>query len=138
MIYSLKELFQNNDSNNIKHFIKDQIIDLFYNKSIKNNITIPEFSNIICENNIYIDIDEKFVLNGLINYYIKTSIIGTNNCFVENLLYKNIHTKNNLIEFCIEKNKDCCKIQILCNKEEENDYNKYNFTYEKIQMFMNV
>ena len=104
MIYSLKEIFKNNDSDSLKHFIKDQIINMFYNKKIKNNISLSDFSKTICENNFYIDIDEKFVLFGIINYYVKKSIIGTNDCFIETLLYKNNETKKNLLEFCIENN----------------------------------
>ena len=138
MIYSLEEIFKNNNSNSLKHFIKDQIINMFYKNKINNNITLSEFTKTINENNFYVDINEKFVLNGLINYYNKKSIIGTNDCFIETLLYNNIETKDNLLKFCIENNTESCKIQIICNKEEEKYYNDYNFIYEKIQMFMNV
>lgn len=130
MIYNINNIFNDVDSSlSFKHYIKDQIVELI----CKDNKTkFIHFENYIKNNIIFLDINEKMNIVGLIisNYRVdlfnKTIftithhlIINGNNQIRDNLLYK----MNNYIE----KNYDNYEILLISNEKNINYYEENNF-----------
>ena len=133
MIYSLKDIFIKNNSESVKHFVKDQMIHMYTKENSINHISLSTFSNIILENNFYIKIDQTFNVYGIINYYIKKNLIGKDECYIEQIITKNEEIKKELLEFCIQDIKKKCNQVILMSKIENIElYKKFDFQQENI------
>ena len=133
MIYSLKDIFIKNNSESVKHFVKDQMIHMYTKQNDISHISLSIFSNIILENNFYIKIDQKFNVYGIINYYIKKNLIGKDECYIEQIITKNEETKKELLEFCIHDIKvNCSQIILMCKIEDIELYKIFDFQQENI------
>ena len=131
MIYSLKDIFIKNNSESLKHFVKDQMIHMYTKENNINHITLSSFSNIILENNFYIKIDQKFNVYGIINYYIKQNLLGKDECYIEQIIAKNQEIKKELLEFCIHAiKKKCYQVIVMCNIQDIELYKKFDFQQE--------
>ena len=133
MIYSLKDIFIKNNSESVKHFVKDQMIHMYTKQNDISHISLSIFSNIILENNFYIKIDQKFNVFGIINYYIKQNLLGKDECYIEQIIAKNQEIKKELLEFCIHDIKvNCSQIILMCKIEDIELYKIFDFQQENI------
>ena len=129
MIYNILDLIVNIESSeSYKHYIKDQLLNLLYDDNNVTNFNMNYFKSFINNNIIYVNLDDKLKITGIIiaNYYKslknKTIITIHNHISINNdetikkslldLLITYIKDKFDSFEICIntnEKNKDYYK-----------------------------
>ena len=142
MIYLLKDIISNNNSNSFFYYIKDQLIALYSQLSICDKIEDNKLLEIIRTNSIYVYINSEFKIYGIITLLFENKIIhnGGMVCHIEDLVvdkqYRNQNIGRILVNHAIHeaKKKGCYKIILNCNNEVKNFYLKCGFEEKNLQM----
>tara|TARA_B110000467_G_C18308470_1_gene476308 strand:+ start:378 stop:818 length:441 start_codon:yes stop_codon:yes gene_type:complete len=144
MIRELKELIQENPGYAFESNIKVQMIHLYKQLSISEDIPHNEFLKIILNNHIFIDVDEEFHIIGTITVLLEQKILrgGSHVAHIEDLVVDANSRKRgigkNLVHHAIEfaKNKECYKIILNCTMDIFPFYEICGFNRKNVEMSM--
>ena len=141
MIYLLKDIIIKNQSPSFIKFIKDQLIELYSQLSDCTHLSNEDFLEIIRLNQIYVYINEKFQIYGVITLLFEKKIIHNGGlvCHIEDLVVDKKYRKQNIGRLLVNHainiaKKDCYKIILNCNDKVKNFYIKNGFEEKNIQM----
>lgn len=143
MIITLKELvvkFQK--SNEAYQYIKEQLISLYNQLSTCTNIKDNDFLDFVNRNNVFIEINEKTEILGVITALYEQKMIHNGGivCHIEDLVVRkeerNKGIGKSLIEHVITdaENKGCYKVILDCTIDMKSFYEKCNFEQKNVQM----
>lgn len=144
MIYLLRELIKKNNNNSFITYIKEQLILLYSQLSLCNNIKTDEFLKIITTTNIYVYMDMEYNIYGVMTLLFEKKIIHDCGivCHIEDVVvdkkYRNKQIGSILIKYAIEKAKEkkCYKIILDCNDNVKPFYINNGFEEKNKQMAM--
>ena len=133
MIYNILDLIANVESSeSYKHFIKDQLLKLLYGDNNITNFNMNYFKNFIYNNIIYVDLNDKLEITGIIlaNYYksLKNKKIITihNHISINNDKIIKKSLLDTLISY-IKTNFDSFELYIRTNEKNKDYYKTNNF-----------
>ena len=144
MIYLLREVIKNNNNNSFITYIKEQLIVLYSQLSLCNNIKTNDFLKIIGTTNIYVYMDMDYNIYGVMTLLFEKKIIHDCGivCHIEDVVvgkqYRNKQIGSILIKYAIEKAKEkkCYKIILDCNDSVKPFYINNGFEEKNKQMAM--
>lgn len=142
MIVLLRSLFENKSNIMTIEYVKNQLIQLYSQLSVCNEIPINIFLFIAQTQPIYVEVDEKCNIYGAITIIIEQKMIhdGGYVCHIEDVVvdkkYRNRELGKKLVNFAINhaKDKGCYKIILNCNERVEPFYNKLGFQSKNKEM----
>lgn len=142
MIILLRNLFEEKSSMMEIDYIKQQLIDLYKQLTTCEMISNKLFLKIITNQPIYVDIDEKMKIRGVVTILIERKIIhnGGYVCHIEDLVVDHDSRGKNvgsmLMKYAIQhaKNNDCYKVILDCDTNVKGFYETLGFESKNIQM----
>ena len=142
MIVLLRSLFENKSNIMTIEYVKNQLLQLYSQLSVCNEIPINTFLFIAQTQPIYIEVDEKYNIYGAITIIIEQKMLhdGGYVCHIEDVVvdkkYRNRELGKKLVNFAINhaKDKGCYKIILNCNEHVEPFYNKLGFQSKNKEM----
>ena len=130
MIYNINDLFNDVETSlSFKHYIKDQIVELI----CKNNKTkFNYFENYIKNNIIFLDINDKMNIVGLIISSYRVDLFNKNLFTITHhlIINGNSEIRDNLLDKMnnyIKKNYNNYEIFLITNEKKLNYYEENNF-----------
>jgi GNAT superfamily N-acetyltransferase len=143
MIIALKELLsQKQITQEILEYIKEQLFSIYNELSPCSLVSHSVFLEFVNRTNVYIMIDERFTIIGVITALYERKLIHNGGivCHVEDFVikeeYRNLGYGKELLQHVITdaKTKKCYKIILDCNEEMRTYYEQMGFSRKNIQM----
>ena len=144
MIEELKNIIDSNKTMTFDSYMKGQMVLLYKQLSICEDIPNSEFLKIIQRNPIFVDVDEKYKIRGTITVLLEQKMLrgGRFVAHIEDLVvdehYRNLGTGKQLVEHAVNfaKSMNCYKIILNCSTNMLPFYEKCGFVSKNVEMSM--
>jgi len=144
MIVLLRTLLEENKEPMFVEYIKSQMMDLYNQLSTCKELKTNLFLYISQVQDIFVDIDETFLIKGTISTIIEQKMIHNGGlvCHIEDVVvhekYRGQKIGQQLMDYAIShaKRNKCYKIILNCNDNVEEFYQKMGFTCKNKEMSM--
>jgi ribosomal protein S18 acetylase RimI-like enzyme len=142
MIIHIKELINHKTTTELFEYFKEQLIDLYNQLSICENIESNLFIEFLQRSNVYLFVNESMKIIGAITALYERKMIHNGGivCHIEDFVvhtdYRNQGIGKRLMNHVLEdaKEKKCYKIILDCGENMYNYYQQYGFETKNIQM----
>ena len=142
MIIHIKELINHNIKTELFEYFKEQLIELYNQLSVCENIESNMFIEFLQRSNVYLFVNETMKIIGSITALYERKMIHNGGivCHIEDFVvhkdYRNQGIGKRLMNHVLEdaKQKQCYKIILDCNENMYNYYQQYGFETKNIQM----
>lgn len=142
MIIHIKELINYKTTTELFEYFKEQLIELYNQLSVCENIEGNTFIEFLQRSNVYLFVNESMKIIGSITALYERKMIHNGGivCHIEDFVvhedYRNQGIGKRLMNHVLEdaKEKNCYKIILDCNENMYNYYQQYGFERKNIQM----